>query len=277
VVVAYYAAEQLERCLAGLDRQVPATIVDNSSSKKVAAVADRHGATYVDSGSNRGFAAGVNVALAQLEEERADVLLLNPDAVVRPGAVRELAQFLHRPENARVAAVTPRLVGSEGEEERPAWPFPSPMRMCVEAVGLGRLPARRTFAVGAVLLLRREAIDEVGLFDERFFLYAEEADWQRRARKRGWTSAVCMDAVSEHVGAGTSSNIRRREMLFHAAQETYIRKWYGRAGWWIYRLAACLGAGARTLVLTHERRREAARRLRLYLRGPRRCAVLEPE
>lgn len=273
VVVAYHAAGQLADCLAGLDRQVSVTVVDNSSSKEVAAITESHGATYVDLGANLGFAAGVNVALARLAGEDTDVLLVNPDAVVRPSAVSELARFLHRPENVRVAAVAPRLVGPAGTKQRLVWPFPTPGRMWAEAVGLGRLPARRTFLVGAVLLLRREAIDDIGLFDERFFLYAEEADWQRRAQKQGWTSAVCIEAVAEHAGAGTSTNMRRRETLFHAAQETYIRKWYGRAGWWLYRVAACFGAGARTLVLTSERRKEAARRARLYLRGPRRCAA----
>ena len=137
--------------------------------------------------------------------------------------------------------------------------------------------ARRTFVIGAVLLLRREAIDDVGGFDERFFLYAEEADWQRRARERGWGSAVCAAVVAEHAGAGTSTNAQRREVLFHAAQETYIRKWYGAAGWWLYRVAACSGAGVRAVALTRERRRDAARRLFLYLRGPCHCAALGPE
>jgi GT2 family glycosyltransferase len=214
------------------------------------------------------------VALAQLAEDDVDVLVLNPDAVVTPSAVHSLSLFLHRPENARVAAVTPRLVGSGKAEQRVVWPFPTPRRMWLEAVGLGWLPTRRTFVVGAVLLLRREAIDEVGLFDKRFFLYAEETDWQWRAHEKGWTSAVILDAVAEHAGAGTSDDERRRETLFHAAQETYIRKWYGGKGWWSYRVAACLGAGVRSLMLTRERRKVAARRAMLYVRGPRRCAAL---
>jgi GT2 family glycosyltransferase len=126
-----------------------------------------------------------------------------------------------------------------------------------------------------VLLLRREAIEDVGTFDERFFLYAEETDWQRRARDRGWTSAVCESAVAEHAGAGTSTDRVRREKLFHAAQETYIRKWHGGGGWLLYRVAACLGGGIRTLALTRARRRQAALRTILYLRGPRRCATKE--
>lgn len=277
VIVAYHSSEQLARCLAGLERELPVTVVDNSSSKEVAAVAQCHGSAYVDSGANRGFAAGVNVALARVTGENVDVLLLNPDAVVTPDAVRTLEEFLHRPENARVAAVSPRLVDSAGANQRLVWPFPTPGRMWAEAVGLGRLPPRQTFVVGAVLLLRREALDDIGFFDERFFLYAEETDWQRRAQKSGWSSVVCFEAIAEHAGAGTSISMRQREVRFHEAHETYIRKWYGVTGWWFYRVAACFGAALRTLVLSGERRKEAARRTLLYLRGPRRCAALESD
>jgi GT2 family glycosyltransferase len=277
VVVAFHAAEQLARCVSGLERQVPVIIVDNSSSTEVASVAARYGAAYVDSGMNRGFAAGVNIALTRLAEAEVDVLLLNPDAVIRPIAISQLARFMRCPEHERVAAVAPCLLGPADSEQRVIWPSPSPARMWADALGLGGLPARRTFVVGAVLLLRREAIDDVGLFDERFFLYAEEADWQRRARERGWASAVCLDAVAGHMGAGTTTNPRRRETLFQAAQETYIRKWYGSTGWWVYRVAACLGAGARALMLTGDRRKEAAHRTLLYFRGPRRCAASGPK
>jgi len=274
VVVAYRTPEQLDRCLARLERWSPVTVVDNSSSAAVQEVAARHGAMYTDSGRNIGFAAAVNVALERLAKADCDVLLLNPDAVIGRGDVRRLARHLHHPGNERVAAVAPRLRGEGGREERVGWPFPTPIRMCAEAVGLGRLPARRRFVTGAVLLLRREAIDDVGPFDERFFLYAEEADWQRRAYARGWTSAVCTDVVAEHAGAASSTDPRRREALFHAAQETYVRKWHGASGWWLYRAAACTGAAGRAIVLRRERRRAAVARLLLYLEGPRRRAAL---
>lgn len=276
VVVAYHAADQLDVCLAAIAHELPVIVVDNSSSADVRAATERHRATYVDAGGNRGFATGVNIALRRLAAgEAQDVLLLNPDAVVDPSAVAALAACLARPGCERVAAVAPRLFDPNGVEQRVVWPFPSPLRACMEAIGLGRLPARRSFAIGAVLLLRGEAVREIGPFDERFFLYGEETDWQRRARDRGWTSSLCAAAVARHVGAGTSENARRRELLFHAAQETYIRKWHGPAGWWVYRVASCAGAAARALVLTRERRRAAQRRVLLYLRGPRRCAAAE--
>ena len=268
IVVAYGFPEQLDRCLAALRRELPVTVVDNSSMPEVEAVARRNGAAYVDTGANLGFAAGVNIGLHMLDAE--DVLLVNPDAVVTPDAVQSLATFLDSPGNERVAAVGPRVFSPDGATQRVAWPFPTPLRACIEAAGLGRLPARHWFVIGAVLLLRAEALEEVGDFDERFFLYAEEADWQRRALERGWTSAICADAEARHVSAGTSTDLLRRELVFHAAQETYIRKWFGPAGWLLYRIAACAGAVARTVALTGDRRREAGRRALLYLRGPQR-------
>lgn len=277
VIVAYNAPDQLARCLAGLARTFPVTIIDNSSSQHVARVAELYSATYVDAGSNLGFAAGVNVALARLETQDVHVLLLNPDAFVTGALVSALADFLERPDNATVGAVSPRLVDLYGTEQRVRWPFPSPGRMWAEAAGFGHLRFRRGFVVGAAVLLRGEAIRHVGRFDERFFLYAEEADWQRRAYLSGWQSAVHLGIVGEHAGASASTDTCRREILFYAAQETYIRKWYGTSGWLSYRTAACVGAAARTLLLRNDRRRAAARRAFLFLRGPRRHATARGE
>jgi GT2 family glycosyltransferase len=239
----------------------------------VCSVVLKHGAEYMDPGKNLGFGAGVNVALRRLLGGPArDILLLNPDATVTPDDLETLVDYLHDSDNERVGAVSPRLRGDDGDEQRVEWPLPSPARAWAEAFGLGRLPARRTFVIGAVLLLRWEALREVGLFDERFFLYAEEVDWQRRALALGWRSQLCDEVVASHVGAGTSDDPLRREALFYAAHETYIRKWYGSSGWWAYRCAACLGAAGRAAVLRSDRRAAARRRALLYLRGPRRSA-----
>jgi GT2 family glycosyltransferase len=275
VVVAYHRPRQLNRCLATLSGAVATTVVDNSQSAGLCSVTLKHGADYVDPGGNLGFGSGVNVALRPLlAGPPRDVLLLNPDATLTLDDLETLAGYLHAPGNERVGAVAPRLESGDGCEERVVWPFPSPARAWVEAFGLGRMPARRTFVIGAVLLLRWDALSQVGLFDERFFLYAEEVDWQRRALALGWRSAVCDEVVASHIGAGTSDDPLRREALFHAAHETYIRKWYGRRGWWVYRTAACLGAAVRAAVLPGGRRAEARRRALLYLRGPRRSASL---
>jgi GT2 family glycosyltransferase len=171
--VAYGAPDTLDRALGALDGDARSglelTVVDNSSSAAVAAVAEQRGARYIDAGSNRGFAAAVNIGLRALPQDGADVLLLNPDAAISAQAVGELHGFLIG--NARVGAAAPRLVDAAGHSERVQWPFPSPLRMWLEALGLGRLPARGRFVIGAVLLLRRDALADVGPFDERFYLW----------------------------------------------------------------------------------------------------------
>ena len=272
IVVAYGHADELDGCLAALAKDFSVTVVDNSSSPEVRDVGERHGARVVDPGANLGFAAGVNIGLRELEGIPPEfVLLLNPDARVLPSDLRALMCALGDL-GPDVAAVAPRLVGADGVDQRVVWPFPSPLRAWLQAVGLGRVRSSKTFVIGAVLLLRWAAVREVGLFDERFFLYAEETDWFMRAHLLGWQSSVCADVVVEHRGAGSSEDNDRREVLFHAGQETYVRKWYGRAGWFAYRLGVTTGAVARALFLRGPRRAEAARRAGLYARGPRRVA-----
>lgn len=238
--------------------------------------AEAHGAEYVDTGGNLGFAAGVNAGLRRVPADD-DVLLLNPDAVVTGEAIADLQTFVHAPGNERLAAVSPALVHADGSSQRVRWPLPTPGRMWREAVGLSRLlPPPDEYCVGAVLLLRAEAIADVGFFDERFFLYAEEADWQKRALDRGWRTTELPSANALHIGAGTSADSDRREALFHAGQETYIRKWHGRHGWLAYRAAAGLGAAARAAMLPAAARARALARARLYMRSPRRVAQLGP-
>jgi GT2 family glycosyltransferase len=141
----------------------------------------------------------------------------------------------------------------------------------VEAVGLGRLRRRVDFVIGSVLLLRARALDEVGPFDERFFLYAEETDWQRRAADLGWEAAVCVQVSAVHVGAGTGGDPSVRRTHFHASHERYLRKHFGPRGWQVYRTGVMTGAALRALVLPGRRGRDAADRFHLYRRGP--CRV----
>jgi GT2 family glycosyltransferase len=269
VVVAFGAPELLEACLGTLGGAFPVLVVDNSSRADVRAVSDRHGARYVDPGRNLGFAGGVNMGLRHREPGTGDVLLLNPDAEITPAAVARLAACLHA--RRGLACVGPRQVDGRGGEDRVGWPFPTPAGAWIEAVGLGGLRRRVDFVIGSVLLIRAEALDEIGPFDERFFLYAEETDWQRRATDHGWSVGVCTEATAVHIGAGTGGDSRTRQTHFHASHERYLRKHFGSRGWTTYRTAAMTGAGLRALVLPGPRGRDAADRFHLYRRGP--CRV----
>jgi GT2 family glycosyltransferase/glycosyltransferase involved in cell wall biosynthesis len=277
VVVAYGAPTLLSETLADLSATEQVIVVDNSSREDIRAAAEAAGARYLDPRENRGFAAGVNAALRDLRQRQvsADVLLLNPDARLSTADIDKLQAVFTLPGNERVAAVAPQLASSTGAQQRVMWHFPTPAAMWREAVGLGRWNrSQEQFAVGAVLLLRREALEDVGHFDERYFLYAEEADWQRRAMSSGWRSIAVEEVTALHIGGATSTDSARQQALFHAGQETYIRRWFGPAGWVSYRCAAMLGAIVRAMVTTGPRRRQAWLRAELYLRGPRRSAGL---
>lgn len=276
VVVAYGRPDLLRACLSRLGGAFDVHVVDNSSSEQVAALAREFGVRYTDPGVNLGFGAGVNVALRELPPDGRDVLLLNPDAQLDPAGITAMVETLHGPGFADVAALAPNLVDDAGAPQRVMWPFPHPAQAWLEAVGLGKLNQARDFAVGAVLLLRGEALAQIGGFDEQFFLYAEETDWQRRARNHGWRSDCLPSVTAVHVGGATSSDSLRRDQLFHAAAETYVRKWFGAIGWQAYRAAILAGASVRALAPPADRRTSAVRRGRLYLTGPRRCAGLEP-
>ena len=265
VVVAYGAPDLLDRCLACLEGQFDVVVVDNSSDAAVAAVAADHEVDYVDPGRNLGFGAGANVGSSRRNGR--DVLLLNPDATISPAGLRTLHAALRA--DPGLAAVAPRQLDPDhGEAARVAWPFPTPSGAWLEAAGLGRLRRRADFLIGSVLLLSGPALDEVGGFDERFFLYAEETDWQRRATDHGWRVAVCEPVVATHVGAGTGGDPVVRETHFQASHERYVRKHHGTLGWWSYRAAALVGAGARSVVLRGDRRHTAGTRLRLLRTGP---------
>lgn len=266
VVVAYGAAGLLRRALAPVAGALPVTVVDNSGDPDVRAVAEAAGARYLDPGANLGFGAAVNHALADRLRPGADVLLLNPDASVDPGGIAALHRRLRAEPD--LAAVGPAQVDEDGAPARVRWPFPTPRAAWRQAAGLGLGPDRGDgFVIGSVLLLRAEALAQVGGFDESYFLYSEETDWQRRAHDAGWRSAVVPDVVAQHAGGGTSSDPARRETHFHAGQERYLRRHHGAAGWASARAAVALGAVPRAL-LPGDRGRAARLRLRLYLGGP---------
>ena len=269
LVVAYGSPDGLDESLGGLDGRLPITVVDNSSLPETRDVAERHGARYVDAGGNRGFAGGVNLGLRALAEAGRgdrDVLLLNPDARIDADGVAAMQRTLHA--SPRVAAVgATQTEPDTGAPVRVWWPFPSPWGAWLEAVGLGSLNRSKGFAIGSALLLNAQAIAQLGGLDERFFLYAEETDWQYRARRHGWHIRVA-DVIATHEGAGTGGDPSVREGHFYASGELYIRKHYGAFGWQVFRLAGVCNAAVRSLLLPGERGEAARRRLRLFAAGP---------
>lgn len=274
IVVAYGAVELLRRALEPV-AAMSVTVVDNSSLSEIAVLCAELGVRYIDAGANRGFAAAVNIGLAHRADTTTDVLLLNPDARIEPDQIALLQHRLRA--DPDLASVAPAQFDGKGGSTRVEWPFPTPLNAWLEAVGLARLQHGPRFVIGSVLLLRAEAITEVGGFDERFFLYAEETDWAFRARRLGWRHRVVDEATAEHVGGGTSSDDRTRMIRFHASQERFYRKHFGAVGWQMARAGLWAGASVRSLVLTGERARRARRHASLLRLGPMRIEALSAE
>jgi GT2 family glycosyltransferase len=271
VIVAYGSEHHLESCLDTIGPDIPIVVIDNGGSDRAQKICKSTGATYVRPNANIGFAAAVNVALSAHREPGADVLLLNPDALLRAADLRSMHDELHRTHD--LAAVGPRLFSPSGEAQKELWPVPSPWSAMFGVIGAADRLTRRRFVNGAVLLLRGSAIDSVGAFDERFFLYAEETDWQLRALQAGWRVGVVSQATATHLSGGTSADPVRRQLLFNASAERFVRKWYGTVGWQAFRMASILAALRRLLLATNRRERAMQRRaIDQYLRGPVRSA-----
>ena len=260
VVVSYGTRDLLARCLTALGAQEGVTletiVVDNASPDASAELVRREfpEAQLVALDENVGFARANNLAFEHARGEH--LLLLNSDCFLEPGALSELVAAARRHPDA--AAVGARLANADGSLQRSAWPFPRPARIAAEAFLLHRLGLfedLRTWAhdeerevdflIGACLLVRRDALDEVGGFDERFRFYGEEADLQRRLANRGWKVVLAPDARATHVGGASSRDSRERLRLFYGGQRRYLEKHGGRLAWPAARLALLVGSMAR--------------------------------
>ena len=225
VVVAYGPPDALARALGRVCGDAyPAVVVDNSSSPATAAVAADAGARYVDPGAEPRVRGRREPGARQhLADPARDVLLLNPDARIDAGRAGAPArELLDHPGVACVApaqhvpgSTDPRAgrVG-HGTPRRERGPRPS---------GLAgrRLRSSRYFLGGAVLLVRKAALADVGGFDERFFLYSEDEDWQRRAVPRGWRVRFCPEVGPSTARGGPrptpcgSASAPRRDRALH--------------------------------------------------------------
>ena len=218
IVVSFNALPWLERCLesvAGLDT----IVVDHGSTDgSVELVRSRFPGARLVSQENRGMGAGNNLGM-RIADSRY-FFLLNSDAWVQGGGVATLVAFADA--HPDTAVVGPRLLNPDGTLQRSVRGFPSVWRLATEYLFLRKLAPRSRllnslyaggfrhdsqrqvdWVSGAALLVRREAADAVGLFDEDFFMFSEEADWMYRFREAGWRVWFVPEAEVVHVGGGS--------------------------------------------------------------------------
>jgi len=251
VIVGFRSRELLERCLRSLEANPPSrpfetTVVDNASGDGTAEMvrSEHPGVSLVALDQNRGFSFANNLALRK--SGASAVLLLNPDTEVGPGALDASWERLFS--DPRIGMVGCKLVLPDGELDHAAKrSFPTPLSALAHFSGLGRRerapaglsqyrathlgddePGEVDAVNGAFMMVRAEALAEVGLLDEGYWLYMEDLDWCYRFWQAGWKVFYEPAGVVVHVKGGSSGRRRaaRQEIAFHRGMGRFYRKFY---------------------------------------------------
>jgi N-acetylglucosaminyl-diphospho-decaprenol L-rhamnosyltransferase len=242
VVVTYNALPWLEQCLDSVRGHDTVVVDHGSSDGTVALVRESFPDVRVVEEENRGLAFGWNTGVAQTSGRY--VLLLNSDAWLDEGALDALVAFADA--HPQAAVVGPRLRNTDGTLQRSVRGFPTLWRLATEYLFLRKLAPRSRlfnafyaggfahdevreaeFLMGAVLLVRREAIEQVGPADDAFFLFSEETDWCYRFEQAGWKVLFFPGAEATHVyGASHGGRLFVEQVKGHLR---FLRKHRGDA------------------------------------------------
>ncbi len=220
IVVTYNALPWVEKALASVPGTELVVVDHGSTDGTLDRVREHFPEAIVVEQENRGFGAGNNAGMRAASGRW--YLLLNSDAWLQPGALEALIAFAAAHPDA--AVVGPRLLNPDGTLQRSVRGFPSVWRIATEYLFLRKLAPRSRalnafyaggfdhdtareaeFLMGSVLFVRREAVEAVGGFDERYFMFSEETDWCYRLRAAGWKVWFYPGAEAVHVGGATTT------------------------------------------------------------------------
>lgn len=264
-IVNWNTRDLLDQCLRSVyesskDLSFEIVLVDNASSD---GSADMVEAKYpqvklIRNSTNPGFATACNLAFEHCGGRY--FMLLNSDTIVLDHALSTLCQFMDQHPEAGAAGC--RLLNKDGTLQRSCSRFPGVMTELYDALYLSKLfPKSRLlasysmsfwdfgsvrevdFAGGSCLIVRNEAIADVGLLDEGYFMYTEEADWCYRMKKGGWKIFYVPDASIVHLG-GSSSRRYGSQILVHlySSRNRFVRKHRGVACAFLHRAVVVVGA-----------------------------------
>jgi GT2 family glycosyltransferase len=266
VLVNFNSGSHLETCLRSISEHAPLAtvmVVDNASSDGSDAAAAGRGSrvTLIRNAVNTGFARAVNQAFAATGGDR--VLILNPDCVLFAGALAALERELEQHPECAIAA--PAILDEDGSLQGSVRGDPTMLtglfgrttlltrlfpnsrlaRQNIRTSDADHGSREADWVSGACMLARRSAVEAVGGFDERYFLYWEDADLCRRLRARGYTTRYVPDGRVMHIGGRSSQSDRGAAIrAFHQSAFTYYathvaRGWLTRAVAWLLLAARC--------------------------------------
>lgn len=236
IIVTYNSRAEIDACLKSLFADLgglPAQVIvaDNASADGTAEhIAEVwRQVTLLAQTCNRGFAVANNLGIQRARGDR--ILFLNPDAIVQSGAISALLAAMDAHPDAGI--VGPRLLNPDASLQPSCREFPSLLthfigmtelyrvrfvRQCLArwfaSLGDHGFARRVDWLSGACLLVRRAAIDAVGLMDEGFFLYAEELEWQYRMARRGWSAWFEPSARVLHLGGASTAAVPGQRIVW---------------------------------------------------------------
>jgi len=242
IIVNWNSKDLLLKCLKSIETSVEdlpyeIIVVDNASADGSAVMLREQfpRVHLIANSENRGFGAANNQAMRVMAGRYA--LLLNSDTVLTETAVREILDFMEaRPD---VAIACGQLLNADGTRQNSIAAFPSLLTLLtnmplLEYLFPRRFPSKRYIfsgpveidsGIGACLMVRKRAIDEVGMFDERYFFFFEETDWARQMRSAGWKIFHVPSALIYHLqGQSIGGNISSR-VEFYRSRYQYFQKW----------------------------------------------------
>lgn len=215
-------------------------VVDNGSTDgSVEAVKRRFPSAHVIANKkNLGFAAANNLAFRRMSGRYA--LLLNSDAILTEGSVESLHDFMEAEQNVAIACG--QLLNPDGTKQNSVAPFPSlPTLLMNESVLRVLFPKKfpgkwKTYrapidvdsCIGACMIVRRAAMQELGLLDENYFFFFEETDWAKRMKQGDWRVCFVPSARILHLqGKSVGMNADAR-IMFYRSRYIYFKKWHPR-------------------------------------------------
>jgi N-acetylglucosaminyl-diphospho-decaprenol L-rhamnosyltransferase len=275
VVVSYFSRHDVVACLSSVPaasiQNPPVLVVNNAPTDDLQPVLEPFpSATLLDPGANLGYGRAVNYAAARLDPATEWILVTNPDVEFGPGSIDELLAVATSDE--RIGVVGPRITNDDGTI------YPSARDLPSLTVGAGHAvlhrvwpenpwskrylkadrsktpasqPLESGWLSGACLLVRRSAFEQVGGFDDRFFMYFEDVDLGERLGLAGWKVLYVPNASVHHAG-GTSTRDHSAAMLqaHHHSAYLYLAKRYHRWYQLPVRVAVRAGLTARAALMS---------------------------
>lgn len=249
IIINYNSTDYLIKCLESIydslgDISVNVFVQDNNSDDDINRISEFFPEVLITNNTyNMGFAAAVNQALKQSFSPY--VVLLNPDTYIEKGFFKSVICYME--DNPDVGVIGPTILDHDGSVQGSARSFPTPLTGLFGRKSLlsrlfpgnkitrqnvltnrcdGITPIEADWVSGACMVVRRKAVEDAGLMDERFFMYWEDADWCKRMWHSGWKVVYFPQATIVHYVGGSSDKLLLRSIFeFHKSSYVLFNKY----------------------------------------------------